>query len=457
MIVACSDPGADVTDVSLPENPGAAVQTVIDRIPEMMAAYQVDDLAISMVSDQKTLISEGFGTRDGVSMTSETPCGLYSATKFLTSLTLAALVEKEDLSMDWTIGSMMEDAPEAWKPITLAQLFNHSHGIPMVVIQDAFAEIEQDPTKGNRDIIELVRNDPLEFEPGSTSQYRQSGNAVAEYLIEDRLGKNFATLIEEYVTGPAGASQTLNVGYTQRQGEPLIISAGGFQTTAEDMGRIFQSMNSGRPIAPQSLEAFLYEDKYIVDNYSLNSVLGEVANVKTIGHRGGGVRANIRYAPREKLGVMICTEDRSNGGLGLDLADLLMTAALTGEMGPLPFAMLLADVKDLPIEDQISRLQRAVQLGEPGFSVDHAEPQINAYGYALMGQDRLEDAHAVLLLNTQLFPNSANTFDSYGEALIGLGRMEEALKAYKTALSIDPDSANAAKMMAGIEARLAQQ
>ena len=358
--------------------------------------------------------------------------------------------------MDWTIGSMMEDAPEAWKPITLAQLFNHSHGIPMVVIHEDFPAIVQDSTKGNRDLVELVRNDPLDFEPGTASQYRQSGHAVAETLIEDRLGETFSSLISEHLTGPTGISQTFNVGHADRQGEPLLISAGGFQTTADDMTRLFQSLNMGQPIAPEVLEAFLYQDKYVVDGYSLNSVLGEIAGVKTVGHRGGGVRANIRYAPSQKIGVMICTEDRSNGGLGLDLADLLLTAALTGDAGSMPFAMLLADLKALPTDDQISRLERAILDGEPGYSVDHAESQINAYGYDLMGQDRLEDSHAILLLNTQLFPNSANTFDSYGEALLGLGRMEEALVAYETALSLDPDSENAAKMIAGIEARLPQ-
>ena len=42
-------------------------------------------------------------------------------------------------------------------------------------------------------------------------------------------------------------------------------------------------------------------------------------------------------------------------------------------------------------------------------------------------------------MNTQLFPDIANCWDSYGEALAESGKKEEAIKAYEKALTIRPN------------------
>ena len=67
-----------------------------------------------------------------------------------------------------------------------------------------------------------------------------------------------------------------------------------------------------------------------------------------------------------------------------------------------------------------------------------SEREINALGYRLLGSGSVDQAVLVFRLNTRLYPESANTFDSLGEALLAAGRREEAIAAYRHAIKVEP-------------------
>jgi imidazolonepropionase-like amidohydrolase len=73
-----------------------------------------------------------------------------------------------------------------------------------------------------------------------------------------------------------------------------------------------------------------------------------------------------------------------------------------------------------------------------------SEEQINGLGYSLLNDKKYPDAVAVLRMNTEDFPQSANAFDSYAEALFDSGNVPSAVANYKKALEIDPKYGNAA-------------
>jgi tetratricopeptide (TPR) repeat protein len=75
------------------------------------------------------------------------------------------------------------------------------------------------------------------------------------------------------------------------------------------------------------------------------------------------------------------------------------------------------------------------------------EAQINAAGYAAAQADDLKRASEILRLNTDLFPNSANAWDSFAEITLYLGDQDAALDLYRQALQVDPDFSNAAEQI----------
>jgi tetratricopeptide (TPR) repeat protein len=74
---------------------------------------------------------------------------------------------------------------------------------------------------------------------------------------------------------------------------------------------------------------------------------------------------------------------------------------------------------------------------------DLSEEGVNVFGYDLMKADRIKDALKIFKLNTELYPNGYNTYDSYGECLLKFERKEEALKAFEKSLELNPKNENA--------------
>lgn len=66
------------------------------------------------------------------------------------------------------------------------------------------------------------------------------------------------------------------------------------------------------------------------------------------------------------------------------------------------------------------------------------EAEINALGYALLREDRVDDALLVLSLNAESYPQSANAHDSLAEVLLKKGRRAEALQHLEKALQLEP-------------------
>lgn len=79
------------------------------------------------------------------------------------------------------------------------------------------------------------------------------------------------------------------------------------------------------------------------------------------------------------------------------------------------------------------------------------ESRVNAAGYAAGFAGDLDRAAALLELNTELFPDSANTWDSLAELALFLGEKERAIDLYRKALEVDPGFVNAAEKIKSIQ------
>ena len=158
---------------------------------------------------------------------------------------------------------------------------------------------------------------------------------------------------------------------------------------------------------------------------------------------------------------------RDAGGLVAGIAgqeSILMAALLAGSDGDAARAgallEVLADEEDVQValvdaaiaflsgdaHAAESTIRRLATEGDPG----RVEAGINAMGYALLQADRPSQARDVFALNTRVFPEAFNTWDSYGEALAELGEYDAAIAAYQRSLELNPENANADEMIARI-------
>lgn len=75
------------------------------------------------------------------------------------------------------------------------------------------------------------------------------------------------------------------------------------------------------------------------------------------------------------------------------------------------------------------------------------EHEMNFGGYRLLANKKTKEAVALFKLNTELFPNSFNTFDSYADALLAMGDKTQAIEQYKKSLQLNPGSKNGIKQL----------
>ncbi len=94
-------------------------------------------------------------------------------------------------------------------------------------------------------------------------------------------------------------------------------------------------------------------------------------------------------------------------------------------------------------------------VANPRYRYVDFEGQINRSGYNLLNQKQNDGALFVFELNTKLYPQSANTWDSLAEAYWRLKKTDKAIEYYNKAITLDPNGVtgqNAKNMLKQIEA-----
>jgi len=68
------------------------------------------------------------------------------------------------------------------------------------------------------------------------------------------------------------------------------------------------------------------------------------------------------------------------------------------------------------------------------------EAQFNGLGYRLISKGMIKEAIEVFRMNVELFPDSANVYDSLGEGYMLNGDKDSAVVYYKKAFEMDPEN-----------------
>lgn len=135
--------------------------------------------------------------------------------------------------------------------------------------------------------------------------------------------------------------------------------------------------------------------------------------------------------------------------------DPVLEAALTfSDKNPVLDPM--AYLRDLFIAGKLDEVRTEAErmVKNPQYRFVNFEGKFNQAGYDLLRDDNLESALFVFQLNTNLFPNSANAWDSLGEASLQAKQKDKAIEYYNKAIMLDPNGSvgeNARRMLKEME------
>jgi len=165
----------------------------------------------------------------------DTRVRIASASKWLSALTIARLVEHGRMRWTDTVGQYFPDVEPAKRGITLEQLFSHTSGLPG---GDDFCM--SNPLYTLATCANRILTQPMIGEPGKVFSYGGNSMQVAGRMAEIATGEAWDDLFIAETVTPLGltatdyATASTEPGYV-RNTNPRI--AGGIRSTLEDYGK----------------------------------------------------------------------------------------------------------------------------------------------------------------------------------------------------------------------------
>ena len=196
-----------------------AQTTIQDKVEEyMQVQVKLGNFSgtILVAKDGEVLISNSYGMANyehNVANTAQTKFRIASMTKQFTALAVMQLCEKGLLDIDDKLSKFISGFPQG-DDITIHQLLIHTSGILDFLYTTEYQEIKTIRTS-LADIIEIIKNKPLEFSPGEKTEYSNSGYVILGYIIEKVSGSSYEDFLQENILDPLEMENTCCSDYNE--------------------------------------------------------------------------------------------------------------------------------------------------------------------------------------------------------------------------------------------------
>lgn len=421
---------------------------------------------VVLLADQgRPFYQEAFGYADignEIPNTLSTKFRIGSINKDYTAVLILQMVESGMLSLDDKLEQFRLGFPaEVAGKITVRHLLSHTSGFGDIFIPEYLDNIRA--YKSIDDILPLLQNEPLIYEPGTDQQYSNYGYIVLGAILEKLSGQSYEYLLQENIFKPLGATNTHYRIAEQIDGEArsyrYTVSGekadhtsqleyptpdGGMYSTAAEQLAFFQALFYTNKLTSDKSKALIFND-YAADGPAWEEIMKLEGAMQGFAGGGPGVSAVVFFLLKEnRMFIVLANTD---GNIAEEIGRRIGQAAFGRPVqeAQLPVsAALYQAFKDKGA--QYLGQNMAAILKEGGYGAPSPMP-LNRLGYDLLNDGKEKDAIEVFRLNTELYPDEANPWDSLAEAYLRSGDKAMALKYYRKALEIDPGFPSAKRMV----------
>ena len=174
---------------------------------------------LRIVADDGTVLHEhGVG-----SVTGSTPLDVASSSKWITAATFMTFVDDHAAGLDDDIARWLPEFAGSVPPITPRMLMDHTSGVHDNACQNGGVSLTA--------CVQTLAAAPREFTAGSAFSYGNSPFLVVGRLIEVLGGADFASVVQQRITGPLGMDSTTWAGAPDAPNPAF-----GATTTVDDYG-----------------------------------------------------------------------------------------------------------------------------------------------------------------------------------------------------------------------------
>jgi CubicO group peptidase (beta-lactamase class C family) len=456
----------------------AHADEIDDFIQATMAKKRIPGVQLAVVRNNEIIKTASYGfssLQHSVSVHKDTIFPIASMTKGFIGVAIMQLVEQGKIDLSAKISTYLPNLPEQWQAVTVTQLLNHTSGLPRIF--SGYMTNMIDP-KGPDASWELVKKQPLESKANTQWSYVQTNYILLGKIIDKVSGQPYEKFIAQNQLQKVKMPKTETAGFdgqkyvvphqstnymynrdgsgelmTFSEGYPRFFGpAGGMNSTATELARYVIALQKGDLFKEKSSLETLWSVGKLNDGKMVgrNSRQGYALGWEIIGrndhptvHVGGNANSAMVIYPKDNLSIvllsnLIGSDPRTfmNEIAGFYISD--MKAENGFDLPPTIKSLFLA----LKTKGYENAIEVATDL-QKSKNIKFGINDVNNWGYQLMGENKKSEALEIFRLNTVLYPENANAWDSLAEAYGALGNIEQAVKYYRKALEVDPNYGNA--------------
>jgi CubicO group peptidase (beta-lactamase class C family) len=367
---------------------GAPVPGKADKIDHYITAQMerlhIPASSLGIVRDGRITKAQGYRFANLELKSPATKDTVYefgSISKQFTATAIMTLVEQGKVRLDDTITKYFPEVPQAWRGITIRDLVTHTSGIQNHVAVphwlDVFKTNLAFETAPSRDeLLKMFFKLPLEFQPGETWAYDNTGYYLLGIIIEKTSGKSYWQFLDERIFKPLGMNATRSTdpqpivrnrasGYEWKNDHfenrsvllpTIAFSAGSLLSSVEDMAKWDAALYTEKLLKKSSLDQMwtataTNDGTDAPFNYGFGWFIENYHGHRLVQHSGGtpGFSSAMYRFVSDKLTIIIRTNhaDRILDQLAIDLAGIYLTALKRTDANTDPDPQTTAMLKDV--------------------------------------------------------------------------------------------------------------
>jgi len=308
-------------------------EKVFDQLIESQYKPGEPGATVLVAKGGEVIYRRAFGMANlelNVPMKPEMVFEIGSMTKQFTAVSILMLMERGKLSLSDEITRFIPDYPTQDNKITIHHLLTHTSGIKSYTSMMEWAPLwrkDLTPTE----MIDVFRNQPMDFGPGEKYLYNNSAYFLLGYIIEKASGLTYQQFLEENIFKPLlmkdsyyGSQKQIipnrAAGYQNQDGftnaEYLSLtqpySAGSIMSNVDDLLKWQIAIRDNKLVKNESIR-LAFADYKLNDgkpiHYGYGWGLNDINGSSTIEHGGGifGYTTNGIWLPKEDVYVVMLT------------------------------------------------------------------------------------------------------------------------------------------------------
>ncbi|WP_417365353.1 serine hydrolase domain-containing protein [Flavobacterium beibuense] len=307
---------------------------LIDSVLSVYDQGVVPGVSVSIAKNGKVLYSRNVGYADieaNKKIDDKTLFCMASVSKQFTAACIVMLEQQGKLSLEDKLSKYFPDFPEYANTISIVHLLNHTSGIKdYLALSMLRGHDNKDYT--NEMVEDMLKVQELDFEPGSTFSYSNSGYWFLVRIIEKVSGKSIIDFAQENIFRPLKMKITqysydpysvkhmsrgyveTDEGYEVEPQKEYLIAGAGVVSSVQDMQKWLFEMHTQKVFGTAFWNRMLNEEFYDFGNNNFSTkglFTGDYYGVKRIQHGGDldGFHTVVECFPEQGVTVAIFTNN----------------------------------------------------------------------------------------------------------------------------------------------------